>query len=39
VLAIFKGGGQGAMLSRNYTEMKPENLAGVGAALKEIGLM
>ena len=39
VRAIFEGGGRGAMLSRNYTEMKPENLAGAGTALRELGLM
>lgn len=39
VLAIFKGGGTGVMLSRNYVEMKPENLSGAGAALKELGLI
>jgi hypothetical protein len=39
VLAIFKGGGQGVMLSRNYVEMKPENLSGAGAALKELGFI
>jgi hypothetical protein len=39
VRAIFQGGGRGAMLSRNYTEMKPENLAGAGLALRELGLL
>jgi hypothetical protein len=38
VLAAFKGGAQGVVLSRNYSEMKPENLAGAGAALRELGL-
>jgi hypothetical protein len=38
VLAVFKAGAQGIMLSRNYVEMKPENLAGAGAALRELGL-
>jgi hypothetical protein len=37
VKAAFKGGAQGIILSRNYTEMKPENLSGAGAALREIG--
>jgi hypothetical protein len=37
MLAAFKGGAQGVILSRNYTEMKPENLAGAGAALQELG--
>jgi hypothetical protein len=38
VLAVFKAGAPGVFLSRNYVEMKPENLAGAGAALREIGL-
>ena len=39
VLAAFKGGAKGVILSRNYTEMDPANLAGAGAALKELGYM
>ena len=39
VKAAFKGGAQGIILSRNYTEMKPENLSGAGAALKELGII
>jgi hypothetical protein len=39
VLAIFKGGGTGVILSRNYIEMIPEHLSGAGAALKELGLI
>ncbi len=39
VLAAFKGGASGVILSRNYTEMNPANLAGAGAALKELGYM
>ena len=39
VKAAFKGGAQGIILSRNYTEMKPENLSGAGAALREMGLI
>jgi hypothetical protein len=39
VKAAFKGGAQGIILSRNYTEMKPENLSGAGAALKELGVI
>jgi hypothetical protein len=39
VKAAFKGGAQGIVLSRNYTEMKPENLSGAGAALKELGII
>jgi hypothetical protein len=38
VLAVFKGGAQGVILSRNYVEMKPENLAEAGSALRELGL-
>ena len=37
VKAVFKGGAQGIILSRNYVEMKPENLSGAGAALRELG--
>ena len=39
VKAAFAGGAQGIILSRNYTEMKPENLSGAGAALKELGVI
>ena len=39
VKAAFKGGAKGIFLSRNYTEMKPENLSGAGAALKELGVI
>ena len=38
VLAVFKAGAPGVFLSRNYVEMKPENLAAAGAALRELGL-
>jgi hypothetical protein len=38
VLAAFQGGATGVILSRNYAEMDPANLAGAGAALKELGL-
>ncbi len=37
VLAAFKGGATGLILSRNYPEMTPEHLSGAGAALKELG--
>ena len=37
VKAAFKGGAQGIIPSRNYTEMKPANLSGAGAALREFG--
>jgi hypothetical protein len=39
VKAAFRGGAQGIILSRNYVEMKPENLSGAGAALKELGII
>jgi len=37
VKAAFKGGAEGIILSRNYIEMKPENLSGAGKALRELG--
>ena len=39
VKAAFTGGAQGIILSRNYTEMKPENLSGAGKALNELGII
>ncbi len=39
VRAVFRGGGQGLLLSRNFVEMKPENLAAAGGALRELGLL
>ena len=39
VKAAFKGGAQGIILSRNYVEMKPENLSGAGVALRELGVI
>ncbi|HTT58036.1 MAG TPA: hypothetical protein VMF63_13050 [Opitutaceae bacterium] len=39
VKAVFRGGAHGIILSRNYTEMKPEDLSGAGAALRELGLI
>ena len=39
VNAVFKGGAQGIILSRNYVEMKPENLSGAGSALRELGVI
>jgi hypothetical protein len=39
VKAAFKGGAGGIILSRNYTEMQPENLSGAGRALRELGLI
>ncbi len=38
VKAVFQGGGTGIILSRNYVEMKPENLSAAGDALRELGL-
>lgn len=37
VLAAFKAGAQGVVLSRKYSEMKLTNLKGAGEALKELG--
>ncbi len=39
VKAAFAGGAQGIILSRNYIEMKPENLSAAGTALRELGLI
>ncbi|HEY1790883.1 MAG TPA: hypothetical protein VGJ73_22235 [Verrucomicrobiae bacterium] len=39
VKAVFKGGAEGIILSRNYIEMKPTNLSGAGAALRELGII
>jgi hypothetical protein len=39
VKAVFKGGAQGIILSRNYVEMKPENLSGAGGALRELDVI
>lgn len=39
VKGVFKGGAQGIILSRNYEEMKPENLSGAGSALRELGVI
>lgn len=38
VLAAYKAGAQGVVLSRSYSEMKPENLRGAGLALESLGL-
>lgn len=37
VLAAFDGGAAGVVLSRKYSEMRLDNLAGAGDALKEMG--
>ncbi len=39
VLAAFKGGAPGVVLSRKYAEMRLGNLAGCGEALKELGVV
>jgi hypothetical protein len=39
VRGVFKGGGTGIILSRNYVEMKPENLSAAGDALRELGVV
>jgi hypothetical protein len=39
VLAAYKAGAQGVVLSRSYSEMKPENLRGAGIALESLGLV
>ena len=38
VAAAFKGGADGVLISRKYSEMKLANLKAVGAALKELKL-
>jgi hypothetical protein len=38
VVAAFRGGADGVLLSRKYSEMMLGNLAGAGAGLKELGL-
>jgi len=38
VAAAMRGGAEGVVLSRSYSEMKPENLAGAGRAMRELGL-
>jgi hypothetical protein len=37
VIASFKAGAPGVVLSRKYAEMKLTNLAGAGEALRELG--
>ncbi len=37
-IAAFKGGADGVVLCRNYSEMNPDHLSGAGAALDELGL-
>jgi len=38
VTAAFRAGAQGVILSRKYSEMKLDNLAGAGAAAHDLGL-
>lgn len=38
VLAAYKSGAPGVVLSRKYAEMKLTNLAGAGEALRELGI-
>ena len=38
VLAAFRGGADGVILSRKYSEMKLTNLEGAGAAIRQLGL-
>ncbi|MGI8746218.1 MAG: hypothetical protein ACR2NN_27280 [Bryobacteraceae bacterium] len=37
VLAAFRGGADGVLLSRKYSEMRLANLSGAGAAVKQVG--
>lgn len=39
VRAVFRAGAHGVLLSRNYVEMKPENLSAAGEALRELGII
>lgn len=39
VTAAFRGQAQGIILSRNYVEMRPENLSGAGNALRRLGII
>lgn len=38
VIASFEGGADGVLLSREYSEMNPENLSSAGATIRELGL-
>jgi hypothetical protein len=37
VLAAFRGGADGVLLSRKYSEMRLANLKGAGDAIRELG--
>jgi hypothetical protein len=39
VMAAFRAGAHGVILSRKYSEMKLANLSGAGEAVKELGLV
>jgi hypothetical protein len=39
VKQAFRAGVHGIVISREYTEMNPENLSGVGDAVRELGLV
>jgi len=39
VLAAFRAGADGVLLSRKYSEIRLPNLRGVGAAIRELGLV
>jgi hypothetical protein len=39
VLAAFHGGADGVILSRKYSEMKLDNLAGAGDAVRQLGFV
>jgi hypothetical protein len=39
VLAAFRGGADGILLSRKYSEMRLATLRGAGEALKQLGMM
>jgi hypothetical protein len=38
VMAAFKAGANGVVFARNYGEMNPDHVAGVGAAVRELGI-
>jgi hypothetical protein len=39
VTATFRGNAHGIILSRNYVEIRPENLSGAGEALRRLGII
>jgi len=38
VMAAFNAGANGVIFARNYGEMNPDHVAGVGAAMRELGM-